>query len=200
METPRIDGPSAMGNDSQIEGYHISIGRIILLSVVSGGFFWIFWMYRTWKQYRDYTGATAYPVWHALTQFVPIYGWFRFYAHCEVYKTLMEEHGIGNSLKLVPIIVVTVVAATGISQQVGFIGLNEDKAQEYWLMLDIIKWVAFVVLTTVLCWIQTNINRYWASVDGALAARARIGKGEILVVVIGILVYVFTLTGYLYIR
>ena len=26
-----------------------------------------YWFYLTWRQYRDHTGDTAYPVWHALT-------------------------------------------------------------------------------------------------------------------------------------
>lgn len=54
-------------------GAYISMTRIILLVIASYGVYPIYWMYRTWKQYRDHTGAEAYPVWHALTQLVPNY-------------------------------------------------------------------------------------------------------------------------------
>ena len=53
--------------------------RIILLFIVSVGLYWFYWMYRTWKQYGDHTGDICleyrdnhHPVWHGLTQLVPI--------------------------------------------------------------------------------------------------------------------------------
>lgn len=58
-------------------GNHISAPRIYALSVVSFGLYLFYRLYRTWEQYRQHTGASVYPVWHALAMPVPIYGWFR---------------------------------------------------------------------------------------------------------------------------
>ena len=197
METQRNDFMTTVGSDQRTAGYRISIARIIFLSIASFGLYWFYWMYRTWKQYRDQTGATAYPVWHVLTQFVPIYGYFRFYAHVKAYKNLMEARGIESSLNLAAIMVIWIIAKVAIDREFIFVGLGADLIAEYRLILNIISLIALTVMMAVLCWIQTNINRYWASVDSALAARARIGKGEILVVVVGILVWIGLWSGWL---
>ena len=81
-------------------GNRISAPRIFALSVISFGLYLFYWVYRTWEQYRQHTGANVYPVWHALAMLVPIYGWFRFYAHCEAYRDLMEERGVMHNLRL----------------------------------------------------------------------------------------------------
>ena len=79
-------------------GCRISPTRIILLSVVSMGIYWLYGMYRTWKQLRDHNleqaaaGQTDYPVLHGLTQLVPIYGFFRYRAHIREYKALMQSN------------------------------------------------------------------------------------------------------------
>ena len=80
-------------------GCRISPTRIILLSVVSMGIYWLYGMYRTWKQFRDHTleqaaaaGQQHYPVLHGLTQFLPVYAWFRFHAHVREYRALMQSN------------------------------------------------------------------------------------------------------------
>ena len=179
-------------------GCHISLTRIIALSIVSMGIYWIYWMYRTWKQYRDHTGDVAYPVWHALTQFVPIYQWFRFYAHIKAYKNLMDEQSVPNSLMLGLIMIITIIASLVANAllSAGF-GL-ESVSIKTELTLDIIGWIATLVTVIILCWVQSNINRYWAGVDHRLAQSARFGKGEILVVVIGVILWLFTILYYLF--
>jgi len=72
--------------------YELSPQRILFMTIASYGlylFYWYYvtWYYVTWKQYRDSTGANAYPVWHALTLLVPIYGLFRTHAHMRVSGT-----------------------------------------------------------------------------------------------------------------
>ncbi len=88
-------------------GAYISAVRITLLSMVSLGVYWLYWMYLTWKQYQVHTvelaaetGATHYPVWHALTQLVPVYGWFRYYAHVRQYKALLVGRGVPDTLNV----------------------------------------------------------------------------------------------------
>ena len=71
--------------------------RILLMAVLSYGLYLFYWFYLTWKQYRDHTGREAFPVWHALTLVVPIYGLFRTHAHVRSFKELMVNSGYFNS-------------------------------------------------------------------------------------------------------
>lgn len=59
----------------------IPMERLLLLTFGSYGAYLFYRFYLTWRQYREHTGDAAYPVWQALTLSVPIYGWFRIYAH-----------------------------------------------------------------------------------------------------------------------
>ena len=50
----------------------LSSGRVALVSILSGGLYIFYWFYLTWKQLESETRDQHYPVWHALTLFVPI--------------------------------------------------------------------------------------------------------------------------------
>ena len=169
-------------------GCHISLARIVLLTVLSYGLYALYWTYITWKQYRDHTGETAYPVWHALAQLVPIYGWFRFHAHVIAYKDLMERTGTPDSLRIMPIM--------GIVVWVTLLGLFSATNTFATLIVDSIR---IVMAIAVICWIQLNINRYWSSLesmerwqgkDYVLSRHARIGKGEILFAATGAIFWI----------
>ena len=182
-------------------GAYISVGRIILLSVISIGIYWIYWMYRTWKQFRDHTiemaaesGSTHHPVWHGLTQVVPVYGYFRFHAHCREFKALMIERGIPDSLNLgalttivVVSTIVNVIASTASSSAAVSLTVR--------LVAFVVSLVVLAVSISVMSHVQSNINRYWTGVDNRLAQSARFGKGEVLVIVLGILAWIGTIAG-----
>ena len=183
----------AWRSEPQSYGYHISTSRIVALSIVSCGLYLFYWVYRTWDQYRQHTGALVYPVWRTLAMIVPVYGWFRFYAHCKAYRDLMEERDIPNDLNLATIIVILIVA-TALWSPVPTQWLNNylgesDITVMIDLILDAVSLVGILVATIVVCRIQGNINRYWAGVDGALTYRARLGKGEVALSVLGVIVW-----------
>ena len=177
-------------------GAYISIGRVILVSVISMGLYWFYWMYRTWKQYRDHTlemaaetGDHHYPVWHGLTQAVPVYGWFRYHAHIRHYKALMVERGVPDTLNLGPL--TTVVVVNGIVGILAGAMRSPDLYSGAVLLTGIVlSIVALVVSVVVLCVMQSNLNRYWASVDGRLMQSARFGKGEVVCIVLGVLFWI----------
>ena len=174
-------------------GAYISTTRIILLSVISMGLYWLYWMYRTWKQYRDHTielaaanGQTHYPVWHGLTQLVPVYGFFRYHAHIRQYQDLMVERGVPDGLNVG--LLTTVVVSNGMVGIAGGTMRSPDTYSGAVLVAGVIlSIVALVVSIVVLCVMQANLNRYWASVDGRLAQSARFGKGEVVCIVLGII-------------
>ena len=178
-------------------GYHIALSRIIVLSVLSYGLYWLYWMYRTWRQYRDHTGEEAYPVCHALTQFVPVYGLFRLHAHATAYKTLMENRGMPTTIRTVPIIILAllggIVAAINISPGVAITGLSHPGLA---LTLDVSAWVGVGFAVVVMCWLQSNVNRYWAEFESGPPPPARFGRGERIVTTLGVLVWILNIAGY----
>lgn len=184
---------------AQLYGYHLSTPRIFALSIISFGLYLFYWVYRTWDQYREHTGANVYPVWHALAMLVPIYGWFRFYAHCKAYRDLMEDRGVPHNLNMAPILVIMIIATAAwspvptqwLNNYLGDSGI----AVMIDLILDVISLVGILVATAMVCRIQANFNRYWAAVDGELANRARVGRGAMVLAALGLILW-FTIAGY----
>ncbi len=182
-------------------GAYISIARVILVSVVSMGIYWVYWMYRTWKQYRDHTidmaaetGDVHHPVWHGLTQAVPVYGWFRYHAHIRQYKELMAERGVPDTLNLG--LLTTVVVSNGIVALIAGGMRNPALPNETVVAAGNFLTIATVIVSiVVLCVMQTNLNRYWASVDGRLMQSARFGKGEVVCIVLGAVFWLAIIGG-----
>ena len=187
-------------------GAYISITRIILLTIASYGVYPIYWMYRTWKQYRDHTGDEAYPVWHALTQLVPIYLFFRFHAHGRVIKELMRERGIADNLRLGVLVTIWIIAAVleyvawgSWADWANWIAEGGDEpGLSALLWAESVGWIGIALALIAVCWMQANLNRYWADVDERLTKSARFGKGEILCILIGAVLWAVTLSDYIW--
>ena len=175
-------------------GAYIATGRIIALSVISFGIYWIYWMYRTWKQYADHTGEEAYPVWHGLTQLVPVYGFFRFYAHAGAFKVLMRQRAMQDTLNL-DLLGTIVVVSTIVSIAAGGLSGSSSVSLATRLVAFVIQLATIAVGIGVLCRIQSNLNRYWADVDHRLTQSARFGKGEIVCIGLGIIAWLGSIAG-----
>ena len=67
--------------------------KVLVLSVLSAGLYLLYWAYLTWKQLKPETGDDHYPVWHALSLFVPVYGLFRIHNHLEVIQEMASRAG-----------------------------------------------------------------------------------------------------------
>ena len=114
-------------------------------------------------------------MWHGLSWVVPVYGWFRYHAHIRQYKALMVERGVRDSLNVGLLTTVVVISTIGTFVAVLILDLvlPSDAARS-----DDIS-VASVM--------QSNLNRYWASVDSRLTRSARFGKGEVVCIILGVL-------------
>ena len=143
--------------------YRISINRVLLMTVLSSGLYLFYWFYLTWKQYRDYTGAEAYPIWHALTLLVPVYNLFRVYAHARTFREMMTSAGLfstispGWAVALVWIVFslnhVTLTLAGGFD-------LSAEITRGDALALAAIDVLAIALIAGLLVRVQSNLNRY----------------------------------------
>ncbi len=83
-------------------------GRVLIFTVLSFGLYLLYWMFLTWRQYRDCVAqpqssdeqpeAVQYPFWHALTLLVPIYGLYRTHAHMSAFRDLMRAQNLPTTI------------------------------------------------------------------------------------------------------
>ncbi len=163
--------------------YLISTTRIIILNVLSLGLYTIYWLYKTWQQYRDHTGEQAFPVWHGLTAFVPIYGSFRAHAHLRIFGELAAAAGL--ALAFAPGLAFAAVL-------VGWLRLfvAEGSAASYALLA-----VSIIAQLVMMLHAQPRITAYWLHTYGSRVVSIGVGKGEIIVVIFGVLGWLGILTG-----
>ena len=175
--------------------------RILLMAVLSYGLYLFYWFYLTWKQYRDHTGREAFPVWHALTLVVPIYGLFRTHAQVRSFKELMVNSGVTSTLSPGWAVVLVMLSGVldGISFNVsgGFFSLQEI-SQGTALAVTLLAALSIAVVAGLLLQLQGNLNRYWGGLPQVTSGetslmKARIGVGEIILLVIGVLAWFDTL-------
>ncbi len=164
--------------------YFIPTNRVVLLTVLSSGLYVFYWMYVTWRQYRDYTGEVAYPFFHALCLAVPIYNLFRLHAHMRVYQEMMDVRGVPSTLS--PMRAVLIYLGVVLLGLVSFM-LPAEGA------LTPSQQGAFVVInigqTVLLAWMmwhaQTNFNRLWQHYLGARLGSTPLAPAEVAITILG---------------
>ena len=183
---PTTAGPAYAGPRDDAFPYYIPPGRIVALTVLSSGLYIFYWMFATWRQYREHTGEIAFPVMHALSLLVPIYQFFRLHAHMRVYQELMEQRGVPTTLSPARIVLIYfgvvmlgmvsfILPAEGpltASQQAAYVAINVGQVT----LLSWILWHA-----------QTNINRFWQHRLGIRLGWMPLGMAEIVVVAVGLI-------------
>lgn len=190
--------PATVRDDASSTAYYISPNRVILLSLLTTGLYAFYWMYLTWRHYRDHTGAPAYPVCHALTMLAPVYQFFRLHAHIRSYRELMDEWGVPSTLNPMLSIGLAVAAlalfwaaarlmsdAAMLGEQSSIVGvaLSETQRTGYFAAN-----AARVALMAGLMWqAQGNLNRYWQRRIGMQLAPAPLTLVEIALVIVGII-------------
>ena len=177
-------GP-APGRDSP---YYISPNRVLFLTVLSYGMYFLYWMYTTWRHYRDYTGREAYPVWHALTLFVPVYSLFRVHAHVRCFNEVMEESGVRPIVT--PLLAVATVLASSALGIAGFLlsgGFETTTPITLRTAVGILALnsISIAMIAAMLFRIQKSLNSYWGRAPTERRGRAQ--RVEIIEIVLGLL-------------
>jgi len=163
----------------------ISGNRVILASVLSGGLYLLYWFYITWKQLSLETENPHYPVWHALTLLVPIFGLFRMHAHVRLINELAFRHRIaetfGPSLAVVLLVLSNVLnwASIGVTNYFATV---------------LIAAISTALVTMLMKMAQEVLNSYWEKAFQPESLRyARIGVGEVIIVAFGVLIWILIL-------
>ena len=181
---PSCSRPIVGGSESAAPvPYLISPARIVLLSILSSGLYNIYWIYKTWQHYRDHTGAEAYPIWHGLTQLVPFYMIAIFLDHMRAFRRLAEQAGVESRITvgwyLAAVLTSWILSGFGFIPWVG-------------LFLTVVG-IALVIWMTIHA--QTSINYYWDQMYSARLRSVAVGKGEVIVSILGVILWLLTLAG-----
>ncbi len=171
--------------------YRISLNRVLLMTIISYGLYLFYWFYLTWKQYRDHTREEAYPVWHTLTLLVPIYGLFRTHAHTRVFKELMTRRGLLTTIA--PGWAVAAVVASSALDWNSFRLSFGELTQATAITIAVLNMLSIAIIAWLLWHVQGNLNEYWHHISSGRLHDARIGVGEVIFAVIGVLLWLDTL-------
>ena len=171
------DAPSrpapALDPDSS---YYIPAQRVIVMMALSSGLYLFYWLYITWKQYQEHTGDAVYPVWHALTRLVPVYGLFRIYAHMRAFRYLMDSANIPSSILPGPI--VFIVLMSDLSNVMAFLlngQLSEEPVSQAMSNFALTVNILSIAFQAGVLWIvQRNLNVYWMHLNGGPLPPARV--------------------------
>ena len=176
--------------------YHISVRRILIMSVLSHGLYLFYWFFLTWKQYRDHTGNPVFPVWHAMTLMVPVYSLFRTHAHMRTYKELMLDAGVHSTINVGMIVGLvftsSVLDTVSFNLGGGFAGSAEISTGTAAARLAI-NLVSVAIVSGLLLHLQGNLNRYWHSLESATIVDVKIGFSEVFLVFIGVFLWIDTI-------
>ena len=185
-EPPLQAGEGAARAETGNVPYYIPYNRVILLSALSAGLYIFYWMYITWRQYREHTGETAYPILHALCLMVPVYQFFRLHAHVRVYQELMETRGVPNTLS--PLRAVGIYFGVVMLEMIAFRLVAEPALtglqQVAYFAVNVVQVVA---ITWLVAQAQGNLNRFWQRRIGSQLKSAPVSAVEIALVVLGLL-------------
>ena len=165
--------------------YNIPLWRIVAMTVLSAGLYIFYWFYLTWKHYRDSTDEEAYPVWHALTLLVLIYGVFRTHAHMRVYRELMSRQGVTTTISPAW----AVAAMVAITLLTFFVERYPVATQTEANTIAALLVISVAILAWLLIHVQGNLNRYWAQVFGRVNSLG-FSLLELAITVIGLLVWI----------
>ena len=188
---PPADTPALPPTATGSLPWFIPPNRVVLLAVLSSGLYLFYWMYLTWRHYRDHTREEAFPVLHALCLLVPVYQFFRLHAHLRVYQELMQQRGVPDTLsplrsvglfllasllftvawRLLVEIQVDPADSTNL-EQLGFFAVSAAR-------VAILAWITWQA--------QRNINRYWQHRMGMSLVAAPLSVVELALVILGII-------------
>lgn len=161
---------------------------IVAMSFATFGLYPFFWLYATWRELSvERKDPTMRPVWHALTQAVPIYGLFRFHAHMRYIRELAESASVQTTLH--PLAATMIWFLTSWISNLTFRFSLRGTQSPFLVDLAVIAIDGALVL-----WGQRTLNRTWAALPGGPAA-FKVHVFEWVVLILGGLLLVFAVLG-----
>ena len=134
-------------------------------------------MYVSWKHLsEEMPGKEFHPVWHALSQLVPIYNFVVVYQH---FRTIREVQGRERvESNLVPGLAVVLSFISNVNG----VGLWWNLSPLWWVVLSFISIIGGL---TMVLWGQRNLNKYWERPGAPPVRSVSTGPGEVIITAVG---------------
>ena len=171
-----------------------SLWRVGIFTLLSFGLYYFYWMYVSWKHLAaEMPEKEFHPVWHALSQFVPIYNFVILYQHFCTIRELQEREGVESNLNP-GLAVVLLVVVTFISI-IAYLLLDRAVAFSFSVMLSFIAIIGEGILVI---WGERNLNEYWERPGARPVRSAGTGPGEIIITAVGGLITALIVIGIIF--
>lgn len=153
---------------------------VAALTFATFGLYLFVWFGASWAELkRERQDPRMYPVWHALTLLVPIYGFFRLHAHMETINELLDR--VEAPRRLVP---GGAIAGLLVSALVQLIPTSAALTEVF------VASVGLALLAVVVVHGQGGLNSYWQRLP-AHQVPARVHWAEWVVMILGGIVWFF---------
>lgn len=160
------------------------------------GFFGLWWFYATWSELkREYQDEKMHPVWHTLTQLVPVYSYFRFHAHMEAIYSVANTYKVAVPLSagtLTLIYFISTVSNRALDRVID--QFAQQVPAELLFVLVGLFLLSFFGFGLVTAFGQDVLNRSWRVSPGGGVA-CPIHPVQWLLVILGSLLWVMILMG-----
>ncbi len=155
-----------------------SLWRAGILTFVSLGLYFPYWMYVSWKQLMtELPEKKFYPGWHAFSPFVPIYNLIVLFQHFHTIQTIQKKKWAPSSIHL-GVLASIIIVKLGIVWIVYLIGGLS-------LFLLMLIFTVPLAATGIVVWGQANLNSYWGRANAPPVRSAAIGPGESIITATG---------------
>lgn len=154
-----------------------SVGRrqrpvwlVVLLTLATGGLYFLWWVGATWAEMKRGVGDPSMsPFWHAVASQVPIYGWFRVYAHYQTLEALARR--ATSPTRAHPALAVAGFVISGTGLRLAGSVAELIWPQEVHASTVVVTAVQCMLLATIVVHGQSVLNSYWVSLCPGVAAR-----------------------------
>lgn len=158
-----------------------SLWRVGILTFLSFGLYYPYWMCISWKHLaEEMPGKKFYPLWHAMSLFVPIYHVVVLYQHFRTIREAQEREGVESNILL------ALAVALGIF--VSIFNVTTIMTVVVWgspILTVVHSFISIIGIGFLVLWGQRNLNKYWGKAWPRLVRSARTGPGEIVISAVG---------------
>jgi hypothetical protein len=166
-------------------------GQLILLCVVSFFLYEIYWVYRNWKYVREYRGLDISPFWRTVGSLVPIVSLFVTFSLFTRLHDFGKDEGVETYKS--PGLLIFFVAIFGAAYWTLFF-FEKTTHQGGTLLLTrmfeiCLNGISLIIPVTV----QNSLNNIWKRKEPNLPIREGHTDGEIAVMIVGVIFWIFWL-------
>lgn len=170
----------------------LDIGKFVVLSVVTGTLYHIYWFYRNWKHIKEYTKSSIRPTSRTVASVFPLLDIIMF---CLQFKTIhgIAKKGGTHSFPLVWVCIgYTVFQLIGWTLFVSAFALIDPQISFALFFIDVL---IAIFITLVLVPVQMSLNDLWGHTHDEDAPSRSYTGGEIAWIVVGSILLLLALVS-----